>query len=250
MIHPYLMNGKQSDQSIWEVAQASVGSAKGGTHPVGTKGTLDDGRTFMYARNSGAAAIVAGNLLSAEAEDAQNADLDVNTAAVGATLILVTPGSTAAAANDFEGGYLCIVDDTGEGVTYRVEGHAAVGASAEFTLNLTDPVNVALGANATATLIKNPWGDVIVAPAAQAHLSVGVSNVAVPAGDTIPQYFWCQTSGVTCGWQETTTASGAGLTSGATEGQIEIVAATDQQIGTQMVVGIENENQPIFLSIT
>jgi hypothetical protein len=142
------------------------------------------------------------------------------------------------------------VDDGGEGVTYRVEGHAAIGASAEFTLNLTDPVNVALAANATATLVKNPWGDVVIAPTNQAHLSVGISQVAVPAGDTIPQYFWCQTSGISCGWQDDSTASGAGLTSGTTSGQIEIVGATDQQIGTQWVVGIQSEYQPIFLSVT
>jgi len=203
---------------------------------------------YYYARNSGAA-IVAGNLLSAPAEDAQDADLAVNTAVAGDTSVLVTPGSTAHGANDFAGGYLCVVDDEGEGITYRVSGHAAVTASTEFTLNLTDPINVDFAAATTVTLLKNPWMDTVIAPSAQAHFSVGISNVAVGAGTSTPQYFWCQTWGICCAWQDAATASGAALTSGSTAGQVEIQGGTDQQIGVQWVVGIAGENQPIFLTI-
>jgi hypothetical protein len=240
--YPILPNGHATSQGIWDETQTAVVD-------VGTRAWLPDGRVFYYARNS-STALVAGNLLSAPAEDAQDADLAVNTAAAGDTTVTITPGSTAQVANAFAGGYLCVVDDTGEGITYKIASHPAIVASTAFVMTLVDPINVGFAAATTVTMVKNPWADVVIAPTNQAHFSVGIPQMAVTAGTAAaPYYFWCQTWGISCAWQDDTTASGAGITSGSTAGQTEINGGTDQQIGVQWVVGIAGENQPVFLTI-
>jgi len=242
--YPVLYNGLATSQGIWDTATAPV-------VPVGTRGALSDGRVFYYARSSGAA-IVAGNLLSSELVSAQNEDIAVNTAAIGDTSLTFTSGSLTYSANDFAGGYCVVVDDTGEGITYRIDSHPAIAATAtDSTLTLTDPINVAFAANTTICLVKNPWMDLVIAPTGQAHMPAGISQVAVGAGTSTAQYFWCQTWGVSAAWQDEATSIGAMVTSGTdTAGQVEAYdAAGEHGIGIQLFTGTIGENQPIFLQI-
>ncbi len=240
--YPVLNNGLATDQGIWDVE----------TSPrvrVGTRATLDDGRTFFYARSSGAA-IVAGNVLSAEIQTAQFTELAVPTSTIGETSVSVTLGSTAVTVNEYSGGYLCVIDALGEGVTYKIEGHAAADASAAVVIRLVDPINVAFHADTTVQLVKNPWMDVVIGAAAQAHFSVGISQVAVGSGATTSQFFWVQTSGVSCGWQDDTTAVGVQMTAGSTSGQLEILAAGDQAVAMNIwTVSTAGENNPVYLTV-
>ncbi len=239
--YPVLNNGLATDQGIWDVV----------TSPklrVGTKARLDDGRTFFYARNSGAA-IVAGNVLSAEIQTAQFTELAVPVSLAGATSVSVTLGSTAVTQHEYSGGYLCTIDDTGEGITYRVDGHAAADASAAVVIQLVDPINVDFGAGTTVQLVKSPWMDVVIAAAAQAHFSVGISQVAVDAGTSTPQYFWVQSAGVSCGWQDSANGVGEQLTSAAVSGQLEIVVLGDQRIGVNLWTAVDTENSPVYLNV-
>ena len=251
MIHPYLTNGRQSDQSIYQVGSAALLAVGPGLHRVGTRGVLDDGRVFRYSRNTAAAAIVAGNLLQMLDQDANNIDLATDVAGVGDTTLVVTAlGGTAITVNEFAGGYgITSSGTTGAGLTLSIASHAAAGTTAAATFVLDDPVPVLFNADTTVTLSKNPWADLVISGGNQDHFAVGVSPTAVPAGNAVAQYFWCQTWG-TCGvWQDDSTANGSAMASGTTAGQIEINGGTDQTIGVNLEVGVAEQFTPVFLQI-
>ncbi len=249
MIHPYLTNGRQSGQSIFEVATTVVGESDA-VHPVGTRGALPDGRVFYYARNSGAGAITVGQALSAEVQTAQFTELAVGTPAIGDTTVSPTLGSTAVTLNEYAEGYLCVIDDTGEGYTYKIQSHAAASGTTAVALTIHDPIQVAFGAGATVQVVKNPWADVIQAPGGQVALPVGIAQCAVPAGNTVPQYFWCQTWGVSCALQDEICAVGKANTLGPTAGAVEIAdAAGEPLIGINLWTSADGEHAPVFLTI-
>lgn len=250
-IRPFLVSGRQSDQSIWEVAASITG--KGGLHPVGTRAVLPDGRVFYYARNSGSA-IVAGQLLQTPDQDAQNSDLAVATDVVGSSTITPTLGSTAAVNDEFEGGYAIVNSGTageGPGLTLPIISNPAAAGSATIALTPAAPLPLTFNADVTVTLLKSPWADVVIAGANQDHFACGVSNVAVPAGSTNPQYFWCQTWGVCGTWQDAATANGSALASGTTAGRVEIRGADgDQCVGMLFEAGVDGDYSPTFLTIS
>jgi len=231
-----------SGQGIWD-----TGSTQ--SHEVGTRAALSDGRVYYYARNSGVA-IVAGNLLMSEVLLAGFEDLVIGAETIGTTEISYTSGSGTASANDFAGGYMVVIDDTGEGITYKIASHAAIAATTASTLTLKDPICVATAAGTTVMLMKNPWADVVIAASGQTHFPCGVSNVAVAAGSTTKQFFWCQTWGVAAVWQDEASAIGSLLTSGTTAGQCEAQdAVAECIIGTELYTGTIDEYQPVFLQI-
>lgn len=240
---PILTNGVGSPQSIWEAVSNPH-------HEVGSRAQLGDGRVFYYARNSGAA-IVAGQLLTVELQTAQFTGLAVNTAAVGDTTLSITLGSTAVTADEYARGYVHVIDDTGEGITYKIDTHPAVSASSAGTFTLKDPIVVAFVAATTVELTKNPWADTVIAPAGQGHVPAGISQVAVGSGATTQQYFWCQTWGPTCAWMDEAVTVGQEVTSGATAGQVETVdALAECRIGYCIsIAGVAGEYQPVFLQI-
>jgi len=92
---------------------------------------------------------------------------------------------------------------------------------------------------------------VVIAGTNQDHFAVGISNVAVPAGTTNPQHFWCQTWGVASVWQDEASANGSALSSGSTAGQVELADATSDQIVGQVlhVVATIADYTPTFLTI-
>lgn len=239
---PVLLNGMGARSGIWDMGPTQH-------HEIGTRATLPDGRVFYYARNSGAA-IVAGNLLTQEVMSAQFEGLAVNTAAAGDTTLSITLGTIAVTAQEYIDGYVVVHENTGEGITYKIRSHPAVAASAEGVFTLIDPIHVGFAAATEVCLVKNPWADVVIAPAGQAHVPAGVSNVAVDAGTTDQQYFWCQTWGVASVWQDEATAIGSIVTSGTTAGQVEAQDLVAECIvGHQIFTGTATENQPVFLSI-
>jgi hypothetical protein len=204
---------------------------------------------FYYAKNSGAA-IVAGNLLTAELQTAQFTELAVGTLLAGSPTITPTLGATAVTVDEYAGGYCVIIDDTGEGKTYTIKSHPAASGTATCELTLEDPIHVDFGAGTTVQMVKNLWGDVIIAPGGVAHVPVGVSNTAVDAGTSTPQWFWCQTWGVCSVWQDEGATIGQALTSGTTAGQVEVWnVAGDQEIGWNIWLAVAGENQPVFLRI-
>ena len=253
-LNPYLTNGRQSDQSIFQVAQTSAADRIGGAHRVGTRAVLEDGRVFYYARSTGAA-IVAGNWLIMPVQDTDWEDIVIATDLGGQTTVTPTQGGSATAvAGEFVGGTVSIVSGTagsGPGLCLTIAEHAAWGATAALALTLDGPLPVTLNADVKATVTKNPWADVVIQPTGQDQFCCGVAPIAVPAGTTNPQWFWCQTWGVAAAEHDLATAISSNLMSGDTStGQAQVLDDNiAQRIGQGLWLASADESTPTFITI-
>ncbi len=215
-------------------------------HPLGTLVVADDGRKYRFAKN-GATALVAGHVLQGPAIIANHQNVAVQAvAAIGATSVSVTLGATASAANQYAEGYLIISDATGEGHTYKVKDHAAVASSGVITVNLFDPIKVALTTSSEVCFIANPWNGVIDYPTTSTQTVAGIAPFAV----AIDQYFWAQTGGVTSLLAAGTIGVMTGVAvPGSVAGGGTVMAATLSQIGYALQAGVDTEYRAVFLTI-
>jgi hypothetical protein len=241
--YPIIHGGMGQPQGIWDTGATQ-------NHSVGTRGYLPDGRVFYYARNSGANVLGSGVPVMSELALANNDNLDVNTALTGDTTVSIVSGTPTADANEFAEGYLCVVDGTSEGRTYKISTHPAITATATIVISLYDPISTDFAAATTVSIVKNPWADCIIAAAGQAHFVAGIPQCTVAAGNVNAQYYWCQTWGISGSWHDEATALGGQTASGTTEGQTELQdAAGEQAFGVQYLVAQDTMYQPIFLQI-
>jgi hypothetical protein len=169
----------------------------------------------------------------------------------GKTILVTATGSKTYAKNELAGGYiLSNSGTTGQGIAFRIKSNILTGAGAEFAVQLFDGLPVVLDVGATCTVMKNPWMDVVVDAIGTAQYSVGVSNIAVGAGSTTPQYFWCQVSGVAAVSDGDGTSIGEALMGDATTAGETIVAdGTQQTLGTQLFTGVNADWSPVALTI-
>lgn len=158
---------------------------------MGAKLYDQNGNAYRYCK-VGATALVAGKLYQAPAEVTNHQNLVTAAAAIGATSVSVTLGATAATANQYAGGYLVITITPGEGYRYLIASHPAADASASLTLQLADPIQVALTTSSNADLIANPYNGVIINPTTASSCVVGAAIDVVAAGS----YGWLQVEGV------------------------------------------------------
>lgn len=243
---PVLYNGVGQSQGIWDTSTSAE-------VPVGTRGMLDDGRVFYYARFSSSTALVAGTPVQAELISVDFDDLATATTAAGETTLNVTPvGSATYAADDLAGGYAIVNSgSTGFGYTYKIRSNPATSAATAFDLTLFDPINEALDATATVTVMKNPWMDVVqVVGTNQALHVVGVSPLDVADASSTSVYLWVQTWGVSGIEHDETTATGSLLVAGTTAGQAEAQdAVAEQVIAVNLFTGVAGDVGPAFLTI-
>ena len=248
-LNPIITGGGPSQQSV----HSWVTDAR---HRVGTRAVLPDGRSFYYSANRGSA-VSAGSMVAATGISVDFDDLATNTAAEGATVVNVTPVGTATyTANELQGGYLSINSGTtGAGRQYVIESHPATTAATAFDIVLADPiVDEAFNANTTATVVPNPWSDIVVAPTGAAFC-VGAAISDIPAGTSNVQYGWVQT------WGSATVLSGAdgdvvGHTlvkdtgaAGGTLGFVDAAADVTQFIGVNRFTSVDADFMPVFLTI-
>lgn len=197
-----------------------------------------NGSVYVYGK-AGASALGAGKLSVAEAIEAQHTTMSAQAAAViGATQIKVSLGSTAATADQYADGFANISDGTGKGIMYQIASHGAAALSTTLTINLYDPLTVALVATTSkVSLIKNLAKDVV--ESTTLSKAVGVPNVAVTAA-----YFaWFQKTGVASVLSDGTPTKGYNVVqSNGTAGAVEVF--TDSTAGAtdlQEIVGVANE---------
>lgn len=223
-------------------------------HPLGARGITKDGRVFRYAK-AGAVDLVAGNVIQGAAVITTHLALTAAVAAVGATVLTVTPGATAAAANFYAEGYLGVDTTPGNGLTYAISGHPAITASTAFTLTLKqdDALQVAFTAATRYGLIPNPYRDVIQSPVTTATGPiVGVAPVIIPAAN----FGWLQTFGICSVLINGTPALGSTLigTSATTAGTVDIATAvtilTGQVVGEMAQIGVSTKNNFVRLRIS
>jgi hypothetical protein len=112
----------------------------------------------------------------------------------------VTLGATLSHTNQYENGLLKIeAATTGAGQTWRIPSHNAVALSGTFSFQTNDPVLVAVtDPGAIWSLLSNPWGNVVVQPAAVTAPCAGVSLTTWAAAASVeaPVFGWVQTWGL------------------------------------------------------
>jgi len=161
-------------------------------HRLGTVRKLSDGREFVYVK-VGAANLAVAKAVQGEAMEANHANIAVAaTANIGARTVTVTLSNASVAANAYAEGTLHIQSNTAAGYYYKIKSHPAANANANLTLTLYDKIRGANIANTCyATLVKSPYKDVIVTPAAATQKIVGVPVIAMTAN----YYGWVQKKG-------------------------------------------------------
>ena len=215
--------------------------------PLGTRGETSDGRKYRYAL-AGATTLDPGKLCVDADLVANHTNIVVQTAAaVGATQVKVTLGATAATANQYADGYLTVNDSAGEGITYFINGHAAVASAGVITVNLVDPIKVALTTASEVTLKSNPYDSIVISIADQADQPVGVPNVTI----TNAYYGWVQTGGECAVLADEAVVKGLALTTGTgTVGAVEALdAAGEFQIGVASEALVDTEYRSAYLTI-
>lgn len=152
-------------------------------------------RTFRYCK-MGAVAGAPGKLYQRVVPLAGHIDEVISSPAIGATTISFTPAVETTddlALNELADGYIFTNGtEAGLGQMYRIKSHPAIVGAVSGVLTLWDAIRVAPHADLTATVIHNPYRNVIIHPSPPTARLVGVCPMAVTAN----YYFWIQTKGL------------------------------------------------------
>ncbi len=241
----------------------SFGSIQGGrygfekqTHSsqrqiLGATMALPDGRIFRYVANGGTA--IGEGLVVASEAPAGNHDDDLTvatTGAVGGTTIGITLGATDAAKNLYAEGYIRPnLASTTPHEMYKIKSHPAISGSASgtFTIDEPDGFQTAITAGTdTVGLIKSPYMDIVVAPAAVAGRFVGVTCADLEAD----YYGWVQVAGLANAKIDGTPAIGTLVGASSNHaGQLLAIGAdtTPALARIHGIAGVDNEFHSVFL---
>lgn len=229
-------------------AQDILAESSTAQQSVGAYMETNDGRGFRYTK-VGATATVAGKVYQSKALDATNdqpsGGHSVAAAAIGATAV-VTTSTLTVTANEFEGGYLAVVVTPGAGYTYRIKSHLAA-TTAVVTMNLDDPIKIALTTSSKVIWAANPYNGVVIEPGTPTGRIVGVAPTIITAA----YYGWLQTKGVASVLFTGTGVAGkvvGSLSSGTSGSMAPAIAATNIG-GEHMATGITGEYSLIYLRI-
>lgn len=208
---------------------------------LGALAFTPDGRAFRYAL-AGASNLVAGTLLQTAAETTAWQNLTAVAAAVGDTSIAASSTITVTA-NQLAGGYALISVTPGIGQLYGISGHAAFTAAAP-TINLTEPVRVALTTSSRIDLVASPYSGAIINPATATGAPIGVALFA----QTAATYGWIQVGGVANILNDGGSTVGTNVSaSNATAGAVEAAVTAQAAIGVALTGISTTENGAIKL---
>lgn len=214
-------------------------------NPLGTRQRFADGREFVYC--STAADLVAGKLVQAAAPTAVTAN-KLTAAAIGATEVIVELAGVSA--NDYQGGFLHLTDDTGQGYSYEIKENTASDGSNKVTLTLAEGLVVAVDTTTDCVLTKCLYATLTLGDATSKI--VGTPVVATTAAtDGATQYFWVQTKGPGVAMVKTATslAEGVSFMAGADAG-IVIADGTLEPLGVVLSAAEDASGfQPVFWNV-
>jgi len=231
--------------------QDTMTSSTDKLHDLGQLGMTSDGRKFRYCK--AVATTVTGDCYSSAAQDAQFEAMAIQAnAAIGATSISITIGTTTVAANDFDEGYLMVASGTGIGQSSKIVSHGTGTSGQTVAFVIEDPLKVALttAGSSTLTVVKNPYDDIVIQNATPVAHTAGISQFAIPTAE----YGWIQTGGpAACLFDAvpTTVELLSVAASTTTNGTVTLAtAANNAQIGISMhVVTVSAEVSPVFLTL-
>lgn len=211
---------------------------------LGALATTGDARYYRWIL-AGATALAPGKMQQAAAEVTANENLAVAAAAIGATSVTTTTTVTVTA-NQYTGGYVVVTTTPGQGYMYQIATHPAATA-AVLTLNLVDPITVALTTSSVIDLIANPYTSVILCPATATGLPVGAAVAAIPAAG----YGWVQTRGVASVLANGAVAVGVSVcTSAAVAGAVKTNVAAGPYVGNSVTGVADTEYGGINLNLS
>ena len=217
-------------------------------HQLGERLVTSDGRVFRYVR-AGASDLVVGNMIQAPGEIVNHDTLTPSAAAIGATTITVTLGSTLASVDQYAGGWAVIDTTPGLGYTYPITGHPAAASGATLAVTLGLGVEVALTTGSRVTLTPNPYRGVIQTPITT--LTGSAVGAAVFIVVTV-EYGWVCVSGTTGVLIAGTPGPGLSVVVPGTSAGAVVVdgaASATQVVGSMRIQGIDALVQPVLLNL-
>lgn len=220
--------------------------------PLGTKLTYAD-RVFRYFRNGGTI-LTMGKLQQSVVPLAGHITEVIGTHGVGSKTIDFTPNTDCTddlVANELADAYIIIDNDAGEGGMYRIKSHPAIAGAVSGVLTLYDPVVVAIGAAATATILHHAFDKTIIHPSINTARIVGCSVSPVAANS----FGWLQTNGPCPVLIDGTVIIGQHVrASDGVDGAVELLdrdgtAEDDQEVGVTLAVVATSLHGPIHLTL-
>lgn len=152
---------------------------------LGLKYSTSDGRIYRYVENGGTA-LTAGLMVQQAVVDSDWDDVVQTTgtaAAIGDTEIVVAVGALPTA-NDWDNGWLVILDGTGVKQAYNIKSHNVPDSGILVKVKIADEggIRIATATTSEITIIKNIYKDVIVHPVTTATgMALGVPNGDIAA---------------------------------------------------------------------
>ena len=220
------MANKALTGSVLTVAQGIYEENSAAQHNLGDTVFTNDGRAFRYCQ-AGATALISGNLQQAKVENTADQNLAVAAASVGATQI-VTTSTVTVDANEYTNGFVVVSVTPSIGKVFSIKAHAAASAAA-LTINLYDPLEIALTTDTRIDLVANLYSKVLINPPTATGVPVGVAVGSLRAS----YYGWLGVAGLQPVLADGAITPGSQLcASNGTAGAVETAT------GTQAVVGI------------
>lgn len=219
---------------------------------LGTLAVDPDGRTHRYGQLAGTA-VGTSRLCVKAAITANHEDIAFQTAGVvGDSSASISVGATDIVANEYDDGFLVIIDDAGEGYVHRITRHGVNSGAATVVFGITPNLQVATTTATTVTLVRNEWRDLVIATGGtQTDIPAGITVVAMAADEFgffgVAGVFPCLTSGTN------TATAGEPVTIGeATNGSLSGRDAVAEPLVGYAPTGVaptSGENNPYYVSI-
>lgn len=225
---------------------------------LGSRWDLSDGRVIALGQPATGTTVAEGKLY-------QNAALVPNHQNIAVTAvqaysangnvpakITVTLGATAATANQYQGGYLAVVDGAGEGQLLKIASHPAADASASLAVTLEDGPSTALTTASEVSLLPATGNSLIIMPTTPSNTVFGLAMYPIAAGSY--GFFLVQGIGNALG-DATTPAVGCAISwSAATAGAIGATpyagnVLTGNVIGYTAVLAVSTEYRAVYMNI-
>ncbi len=242
----------------------------------GSRWSAEDGREFVLVQNAGTAlgagvvvqgpVAVSANFVGLSPATTSTTGYSATypiAAAIGGKVIQIATGATAVLVNQFQDGYLNVVEGTGLGQTLKIASITAAATTAATVITVEDQFLVATSTDSRFTLTLCPYGTpfgtaltthgVIISPATTlTGMTLGVTAYPIPASTaTVASYGYVQTKGLVAVLGSSTVALGIDVCvpSGVAGAVATYAVATGPRIGTAVVATASTKYNMINLSV-
>ena len=224
---------------------------------VGTRWDLNDGREVILVSMDSATTATPGELYQDAALVANHFDLAVtafqaysNNGDTPAT-VTVTLGGTAVTANEYQGGYVDVVDGTqadGQGQFLRIASHPAqTSTTGNVVITLEEAPNTALTTSSKVSLVFPHGKNVIQNPTTPSNVPCGIALYPIAASN----FGFLTSKGLCAALSDATVASVGNEISPSitTAGTVTLATATLANIGSAAYTAVSAKSYPVYLNL-